>query len=129
MANEIQTTNNNADKFICTLDLTTESGKIAAATALNGAEPLKNYGDKELILKDVITAPGKRAVSGTDCVNTYLILMDGKVLFSQSDGVARSIDILCRLWNNDFGEKGRKIKCISQSLSSGNTLKTIVPLA
>lgn len=137
MANEImsaETTEianvdfNIPEGFICTVDLSTDEGKVAVATALNGALPLKDYVNKELILKDVVTTSGVRAVSGTTCTNTYLILADGKVLFSQSDGVARSIRTIVALWRGDFGEDGRKIKCIEQRLNNGNSLKTIVPL-
>lgn len=137
MAHEITTTENtelaNVDfnipeGFICTVDLSTDEGKVAVATALNGALPLKDYVNKELILKDVVTTSGVRAVSGTVCTNTYLILDDGTVLFSQSDGVARSIRTIVALWRGDFGENGRKIKCIEQRLNNGNSLKTIVPL-
>ena len=126
---EIQTVDFNIPEgFICTVDLSTEEGKISVATALNGAEPLKDYVNKELFLKDVVTTSGVRAVSGSACTNTYLILADGKVLFSQSDGVARSIRTIVALWAGDFGENGRKIKCIEQRLNNGNSLKTIVPL-
>lgn len=137
MADEIMVAENNElatvdfkipEGFICTVDLSSEEGKIAVATALNGAEPLKDYVGKELILTDVVTTSGIRAVSGTECTNTYLILKNGKVLFSQSDGVARSIRTIVALWNGDFGDKGRKIKCVEQKLNNGNSLKVLVPL-
>ena len=114
--------------FICTVDLSTEEGKIAVATALNGAEPLKDYVGKELILTDVVTTSGIRAVSGTECTNTYLIDIDGNAYFSQSDGVARSIRTIVALWGGDFGDKGRKIKCVEQKLNNGNSLKVLVPI-
>jgi len=114
--------------YICTLDMTTNEGKVKVATALNGSEPLKNYVNKVIELAGIITTPGKRAVSGNDCTNNYLVLADGKVLFSQSDGVARSLNVITALWgaNLQAGETV-KVKCIEQTLNNGNTLKSVVP--
>ena len=114
--------------YICTLDMTTNEGKVKVATALNGCEPLKNYVNKVIELAGIITTPGKRSVSGNYCTNNYLVLADGKVLFSQSDGVARSLNVITALWgaNLQAGETV-KVKCIEQTLSNGNTLKSVVP--
>lgn len=114
--------------YICTLDMTTNEGKVKVATALNGSEPLKNYVNKVIELAGIITTPGTRAVSGNDCTNNYLILADGKVLFSQSDGVARSLKVITALWGAEL-QAGEvvKVKCIEQTLNNGNTLKSVVP--
>lgn len=114
--------------YICTLDMTTNEGKVKVATALNGSEPLKNYVNKVIELAGIITTPGKRSVSGNYCTNNYLVLADGKVLFSQSDGVARSLNVITALWgaNLQAGETV-KVKCIEQTLNNGNTLKSVVP--
>lgn len=114
--------------YICTLDMTTNEGKVKVATALNGSEPLKNHVNKVIELAGIVTTPGTRAVSGNDCTNNYLILADGKVLFSQSDGVARSLKVITALWGSQLhaGETV-KVKCIEQTLNNGNTLKSIVP--
>ena len=119
---------NITDGYICTLDRTTDSGKVAIAKALNGSEPLKEHMDEVLHLAGVITTPGVRAQSGTACTNNYLVLDDGKVLFSQSDGVTRSLKVIAALWAGDMHDgKTVDVKCITQSLTNGNTLKTIVP--
>ena len=133
MSEELATVNDNANLniptgYICTVDISKEEGKITVARALNGSEPLKNYTDKVLKLKSIITTPGVRSVSGTDCTNSYMVLEDGKVLFSQSDGVARSLKVITGLWGDVLAEgKTVNVKCISQTLNNGNTLKTIVP--
>ena len=114
--------------YICTLDRTTDTGKVAIAKALNGSEPLKDHMDEVLHLAGVITTPGRRAQTGAGCTNNYLVLDDGKVLFSQSDGVTRSLKVIAALWSGALHDgKTVDVKCISQSLTNGNTLKTIVP--
>ena len=114
--------------YVCTLDMTTQEGKVAVAKALNGSNPLKDRMDEVLHLKGIVTTPGTRAVSGNDCTNNYLILDDGEVLFSQSDGVTRSLKVVIALWGAQLAAGDIvDVKCISQQLNNGNTLKTIVP--
>lgn len=117
---------------ICTLDISTPEGKKSVAKALNGSNPLKNHMNEVLHLIGVVTTPGTRAVSGNDCTNNYLITVtdDGEenVLFSQSDGVTRSLKVIVALWRDDLANGTPvDVKCISQALNNGNTLKTIVP--
>lgn len=114
--------------YVCTLDMTTNDGKKKVAQALNGSTPLKDKMDKVINLTGVITTPGTRAVSGNDCTNNYLIADDGTVYFSQSDGVTRSIKVIVGLWGADLANGNSvPVKCITQKLNNGNTLKTIVP--
>ena len=44
---------NITDGYICTLDRTTDTGKVAIATALNGSEPLKDHMDEVLTLPEL----------------------------------------------------------------------------
>lgn len=119
---------NISEGFICTLDRTSTEGKVAIAKALNGSEPLKDHMNEVLHLAGVITTPGVRAQSGANCTNNYLVLDDGTVLFSQSDGVTRSLKVIAALWAGDMHDgKTVDVKCISQNLTNGNTLKTIIP--
>lgn len=128
-ATEIVTNDFNiTDGYICTLDRTTDNGKVAIAKALNGSEPLKDHMDEVLHLAGVITTPGTRSQTGAECTNNYLVLDDGTVLFSQSDGVTRSLKVIAALWSGDLHDgKTIDVKCITQNLTNGNTLKTIVP--
>lgn len=128
-ATEIITNDFNiTDGYICTLDRTTDTGKVAIAKALNGSEPLKDHMDEVLHLAGVITTPGTRSQTGAECTNNYLVLDNGTVLFSQSDGVTRSLKVIAALWAGDMHDgKTVDVKCIIQSLTNGNTLKTIVP--
>lgn len=119
---------NISEGFICTLDRTSTEGKVAIAKALNGSEPLKDHMNEVLHIAGVITTPGVRAQSGANCTNNYLVLDDGTVLFSQSDGVTRSLKVIAALWGGDLHDgKLVDVKCISQNLNNGNTLKTIIP--
>lgn len=119
---------NISEGFICTLDRTTDTGKVAIAKALNGSEPLKDHMDEVLHLAGVITTPGRRTQTGAECTNNYLVLDDGTVLFSQSDGVTRSLKVIAALWGGNLHDgKTVDVKCITQNLNNGNTLKTIIP--
>lgn len=128
---EIMNTNTAFDipkGFICTLNTNTDEGKKSVAKALNGSTPLKDHMNEVIHLRGIITTPGIRAVSGSDCTNNYLITDDGEVLFSQSDGVTRSLQVIAALWRKDLlAGNSVDVKCITQSLNNGNTLKTIVP--
>lgn len=114
--------------YVCTLDMTTTQGKKQVAQALNGSTPLKDKMNEVINLIGVITTPGTRAVSGNDCTNNYLIADDGTVYFSQSDGVTRSVKVIVALWGAELASGNSvPVKCITQKLNNGNTLKTIVP--
>lgn len=120
--------------YICTLDITTIEGKMQLATALNGAETMKNKTNEVLRVVNVVTTEGVRSRTGEACINTYLICDDDKVYFSQSDGIARSVKVLVALFTDQ--DTGAFINPVSQGvgflikeqqLPNGNTLKTIVP--
>lgn len=144
MSNEIMNVNENAiakaensadfeipQGYICTVDITTLEGKLDVMNALNGSTSLAERIDETLMVKNIVTTRGARSRSGEVCINTHLLLDDGTALFSQSDGVARSAQVLVALFTIngvcDFGD-GIAIKCVEQKLPNGNTLKTLVPV-
>lgn len=133
--NELATSENSANfeipkGFICTVDVSTMDGKLDVMNALNGSTSLAEHEGETLLLKNVVTTQGSRSRTGELCTNTHLILADGTTLFSQSDGVKRSVEVLVALFTIngvcDFGD-GIPVKLVSQQLSNGNTLKTLVP--
>lgn len=145
MANLAKPDNNNAIQntsdfeiprgYICTLDITTIEGKMALATALNGAVSMRDMVDETLRVTNIVTTQGSRARTGEECVNTYLICEDGTVYFSQSDGIARSVKVLVALFTdqntNTFinpVSQGVGFMVKEQELNNGNTLKTVVPV-
>ena len=120
--------------FINTYDLSTNDGKMKVVNATNNSVPLKDYMNKELHIVDCITMPGIRkgrnGMPDTECKNTHLIDVNGVSYFSQSDGVARAVQMFAAMWP-DFGKHSTDvgylaIKCIEQELPNGNTLKTLV---
>ena len=120
--------------FINTFDLDTEEGKTAVLKAYNAAEPLNNHVGEALKICDVMTTPGirkgRQGAPDMPCQNTYLIDVDGVAYFSQSDGVARSLQMFIALYP-DMGKSSEKgyveLSCVSQEMKNGNTLKTLIP--
>lgn len=120
--------------FINTFDLNTNEGKMKVINAVNDSVPLKDYMDKELHIVDCITMPGIRkgrnGMPDAECKNTHLIDEKGVSYFSQSDGVARAVQMFSALWP-DFGKQSTnegylRVMCKEQQLNNGNTLKTLV---
>ena len=145
LTNELANTNGTAIKnasdfeiprgYICTLDISTIQGKMQLATALNGAETMRDKTGVPLRVTDIVTTQGTRSRTGEECVNTYLICDDGKVYFSQSDGIARSVKVLVALFTDPQTqrfmnpvEQGVGFMIKEQTLQNDNTLKTIVPV-
>lgn len=141
MAQEIVKANDNAIDFaipngyICTLDMTTIDGKMAAVAALNGAQSMRDMVGETLRVKDFMTTPGVRSRTGEACINSYLICDDGNVYFTQSTGIAESLRYLAGAFIDvstgklmDLIESGIGLQIREQNLSNGNTLKTVVPV-
>ena len=120
--------------FINTFDINTDEGKKAVLKAYNSSESLNNHVGEVLKIRDCITAPGIRkgrnGQKDMPCQNTYLIDIEGVSYFTQSDGVARSLQMFAALYP-DFGKSTEmgciELCCVEQNLSNGNTLKTLIP--
>jgi hypothetical protein len=119
------------EDIINTLDTTSFEGKIKILNALNSAVSLKNT-KKPINVVDVLRMPGVRksrdGAPDKDCLNTYLISEDGKVYFSQSEGIARSVGYIYALFpdmgkSTEFGHL--TLKVIEQELPNGNTIKNL----
>lgn len=145
MANLATTDNNNAmqanndfnipNGYICTLDIETIEGKIALANAINGATSMRDKVGDILPVKDIVTTKGIRSRTSEECTNTYLICDDDNVYFTQSDGIARAVEVIVACFTDkktlqftspvDLGV-GLQVK--ETVMASGNTLKTVVPV-
>jgi hypothetical protein len=120
--------------FFNSLDLTTVEGKLASVNAYNAAESLSKHVGEVLEVIGAFTTPGIRAARGagqedTPCQNTYLLTKDGKSYFSQSDGVARSINMIASVFGSFYLSDEvpyLPISCIEDTLPNGNTLKKLV---
>ena len=120
MSSEISVSND----YICTISADTFEGAKAIANAVNASSSLADFGDGIFTVVDILTMPGVRAKTGEPCVQTYFILEDGSSLFTQADGIARSVKALIQIiepWIHD----GIKMRVKSTPTRNGNTVKTI----
>ena len=113
--------------YKCTLDMTDKRNKLIVMKALNAATSLKDV-DGTFTINGIVTTPGIRSQSGAACTNVYLIKTDGSAYFSQSDGIARSVDWLCVLFTREEIADGIDICVKSIPLDNGRTLKTLEPV-
>ena len=121
--------------FINTCDITTDEGKKKVMNAYADSESLASHVGEVLKICDCMTTPGIRkgrnGQNDMECQNTYLMDIDGNSYFSQSDGVARALQMIAALYPT-FGkdtEKGYiEIACKENELPNGNSLKTLVVL-
>lgn len=140
MSNELSfPISNNQPTMLSTITMDTDHDKNRALRALNSAESLASAvrPDQDLFeVVDIFQTPGIRrsrqeGVPDFPCRNTYFLLADGRALMTQSDGIARSCDMLLAL----FPECGRNSEkgCLTlalheQKLPNGNTLKSVYPV-
>ena len=132
-------TDSNPSRMHSTITLDNDHDKNRALRALNSAESLANVivPDCDVMeVVDIFQVPGVRrsrieGVSDTPCRNTYFLLGDGRALMTQSDGIARSCDMLLAIYP-DCGrssDKGcLKLAIHEQKLSNGNTVKSVYPV-
>lgn len=78
-------------RYICTMDNSTFEGKRAIVNARNNALSLNGIGNTPITVIGAYTVPGVRSQNGQKCVNVYLFANDGKMYFSQSQGIYRSV--------------------------------------
>ena len=131
----------NGNEQVCgsTLTLDTTHDKNRALRALNSAESLAAavVPDETIFdVVDIFQTPGLRRsrIEGVDdqpCRNTYFLLADGRALMTQSDGIARSCDMLLAI-HPDCGRSTEKgflsLMVHERKLSNGNTIKSVYPV-
>lgn len=140
MSNELSIpTVNNQNHMLSTITMDTDHDKNRALRALNSAESLAQavVADRDTFdVIDIFQTPGVRrsrmdGVDDTPCRNTYFLLTDGRALMTQSDGIARSCDMLLAIYP-DCGrnsEKGYLTLAVHENkLSNGNTTKSVYPV-
>lgn len=141
MSNEIMAMqSNNQQTLPSTITMESAHDKNRALRALNASESLAEAVQvgQPFDVVDIFQTPGLRrsrieGVNDTPCVNTYFLLTDGRSLMSQSDGIARSVNMLLSpVMYPDCGrstEKGFLTLAVTErKLSNGNTIKSVVPL-
>lgn len=122
MSNEIMAANNS--EYICTIAADSFEGAKSIANAINASNSLADYGDKIFTVVDIMTMPGVRAKTGEPCTQTYFILSDGTSLFTQADGIARSVKALIKIIGPWIHE-GVDMRVKSTPTRNGNTVKTV----
>lgn len=132
MTTELSTTTQATtnDNYRNTLDLATIEGKKVTLNALNSAVSLNDFNDTPLTIVDIITTPGERksrnaGVADTPCQNTYLIDYEGKAYFTQSDGIARSVNAILAFLTAEEIHAGIAMCVRSTKLPNGNTIKSL----
>lgn len=141
MSNEIMNINeNNNTQLPNTLAITDPKSKNRALRALNASESLASaiaVGEPFEVV-DIFQTPGIRRARqegalDTPCINTYFLITDGRSLMTQSDGIARSVQML--LSPMMYPECGRsteegfiRLAVYEQKLPNGNSLKSIIPV-
>lgn len=110
--------------YICTVDISTFEGAATVTNAINASTSLNDYKEDVFEIVDIITVPGVRSRTGEQCINTHLVLKDGTMLFSQSDGVARSAKFIVGFLGQ-YIHDGIKVRVKETALRNGNSLKTL----
>lgn len=78
------------------------ANRVRMFNARNSATSLKSLGDTPIDIVDVMTEIGVRTRSGNPCQNTYIFTADGRVYFTQSNGLGKTINELVDMVEGDF---------------------------
>lgn len=89
-------------KQIITFDPHVPANRVRMFNARNNATSLKSLGDTPINIVDVMTQVGVRTRSGNPCQNTYLFTDDGNVYFTQSNGIAKTVNELVDMVEGNF---------------------------
>ena len=130
--------NDNQPRTLSTVTMESDHDKNRVLRALNMAESLATavQPGQPFDVVDVFQTPGVRrsrmeGMPDMPCTNTYFLCADGRALMTQSDGIARSCNMLLALYP-DCGkdtERGCLTLAVSErKLSNGNTIKSVVPV-
>ena len=139
MANELANVSNVntglKNQFFSTLKTETVEGKIKLQRAYANADSLNDVPEGTVLqICDVIITSGirkgRKGAPDTECQNTYLIDINGKAYFTQSDGIARDINFIMYIFD-DMGKESTEqgylnIAIVKKELPNGNTIKNAV---
>lgn len=111
----------------------TVADNIRIANAINSPDSLAEVNSGEIInVVDIICSHGIRKgrnnMPDTPCINTVFLLEDGNAVFTQSDGVARSVSTIATLFPDCGKSQGMEYLPLfieEKQLKNGNTLKVV----
>lgn len=110
-----------------TFDLDNIKNRVQVFNAHNSARSLKTIGDTPINIVNVLAEPGSRARSGNLCQNTYLFTDDNLVFFTQSSGIARTVNELVEMVQGDFAKNTTNgyvtVQMVESKLSGDRTYK------
>lgn len=139
MSNELMNVEQQASTLISnsvifqTFAISTPADMAKIANAINSPDSMADIPAGVVMnVCDIICSHGVRkgrnGMPDTSCINTVLLLEDGTSLFTQSDGIARSIGTIASLFPDCGRSQGLKFLPMvveEKQLRNGNTLKTI----
>lgn len=122
-----ETAQNTADtyRYICTMDNSTFEGKRAIVNARNSALSLNERGAEPLTVIGAYIAPGVRSQTGQKCANVYLFGKDGKMYFSQSQGIYRSVLDIYDMFPDFNAPDGITVAVKQTPLGGGRSTKSL----
>lgn len=85
-----------------TFDVSDVQNKLKVFNAHNASASLNQIGEEPFNIIDVMAEPSTRTQSGNPCQNTYIFTDDGRVLFTQSNGIASTINEIVKVVDSDF---------------------------
>lgn len=135
--NETTTTNVRRSKFepqqYVTFDTNVMTNRVKIFNAHRNAVSLKNVEDEALNVVDVMAEIGTRARTDTPCQNTYLFCDDGRIFFTQSNGIGDTVNEIVEMLNGDFAANTTNgyvtVRQTATALSEGRTYKQLELLA
>lgn len=86
----------------------TLDARVKIFNAHRNAKSLASLADAEIEVVNVLAEVGKRARTNVPCQNTYLFTGDGEIYFTQSTGIADTINELMSMVNGDISGETSK---------------------
>lgn len=136
MSTEIMNTQNMQASVVAglifnTISTNTVEDSVKIANAINSPDSLAEVPEgTELHVCDIIASQGTRKgrnnMPDSPCINTVFILEDGSSVFTQSDGIARSVATFAALFPDCGRSQGLpylRMIIEEKGLRNGNTLK------
>lgn len=116
----------------CTLNMDSMESKIKMFNAHNASLALNSIGEEPFNIVGVTAEHGERARSNNPCQNTYIFTDDGRVLFTQSNGIGKTINEIVDMIHGDFtsamnGYVTAQVSAVN--ISEGRTYKRLVLLS
>lgn len=112
-----------------TVDKSSKANRLMIFNAHQNAESFSALNDTPVNIVNVMAERGSKAVTHVPCQNTYLFTDDGKVYFTQSNGIAKTVNELVNVVDGDFKANTTNgyatVKMYSTPLANGRSFKQL----